>query len=328
MALHQLDPIVQKYYSAALTASTHRTYRSAEARYLQFCQKFHIKDPIPASEAVLCYYVACLGQEGLAAATIRTYLSGVRQVHVALGLADPRLSAMPRLQQILRCVRVEQGKAGRTPRPRLPITPGILRKLKKAWELEATSWDTTMLWAASSVAFFSFCRSGELTVPSEKSFDPSAHLTVDDISVDDRKKPSVLAIQLKKSKTDPFRKGVRITIGRTQDELCPVTALLSYLQKRGMKPGPLFLWSDGRALTRDDFVRAVRGALRKANLPASQFAGHSFRIGVATTAATMGLEDSLIRTLGRWKSSAYLLYVRLDPSKLAAVSGILAKSTV
>ena len=30
-------------YSAALTASTHKTYRSVEARYLQFCQKFHIK---------------------------------------------------------------------------------------------------------------------------------------------------------------------------------------------------------------------------------------------------------------------------------------------
>ena len=328
MDLHQLDSVVQKYYSAALTASTHRTYRSAETRYLQFCQKFHIKKPIPASEAVLCYYVACLGQEGLAAATIKTYLSGVRQVQLALGFADPRLSLMPRLQQILRGVRVEQGKAGRTPRPRLPITPGILKKMKEVWESEGASWDTTMLWAASSVAFFSFCRSGELTVPSEESFDPSAHLTVDDISVDDLKKPSVLAIKLKKSKTDPFRKGVKIALGRTHNELCPVSALLSYLQRRGKKPGPLFLWNDGRALTRESFVKAVRGALQKANLPADQFAGHSFRIGAATTAATMGLEDSLIQTLGRWKSTAYLLYIRLDPSKLAAISGILARSTV
>ena len=184
---------------------------------MRFCQKFHIKKPIPASKAVLCYYVACLGQEGLSAATIKTYLSGVRQVQLALGFADPRLSAMPRLQQILRGVRVEQGKAGRTPRPRLPITPGILKKLKEVWESEGTSWDMTMLWAASSVAFFSFCRSGELTVPSEKGFDPSAHLMVDDISVDDLKKPSALAIQLKKSKTDPFRKGVKIALGRTQN---------------------------------------------------------------------------------------------------------------
>ena len=146
--------------------------------------------------------------------------------------------------------------------------------------------------------------------------------------MDDRKNPSVLAIQLKKSKSDPFRKGVKIVLGRTQNELCPVSALLSYLQRRGQKPGPLFLWNDGRALTRESFVKAVRGALRKANLPADQFAGHSFRIGAATTAATMGLEDSLIQTLGRWKSTAYLLYIRLDPSKLAAISGILARSTV
>ena len=152
---------------------------------------------------------------------------------------------MPRLQQILRGVRVEQGKVGRTPRPRLPITPGILKKMKTVWESEGASWDTAMPWAASSVAFVSFCRSGELTVPSEKSFDPSSHLTVDDVSVDNLKKPSVLAIQLKKSKTDPFQKGVNIALGRTQNELCPVSALLSYLQRRGKKPGPLFCGATG-----------------------------------------------------------------------------------
>lgn len=33
----------------------------------------------------LCYYVACLGQEGLAHSTIKTYLSGMRQVQIAHG---------------------------------------------------------------------------------------------------------------------------------------------------------------------------------------------------------------------------------------------------
>ena len=322
-----MDEAVRRYYSAALTASTHKTYKSAERRYLQFCSMFNIK-PLPTTEAVLCYYVACLGQEGLSHATIKTYLLGVRQIQIAHGFQDPHIAAMPRLQQVLRGVRVVQGKDGRAPRPRLPITPGILRKMKGVWDEEGRSWNSCMLWAASALNFFSFCRSGELTVPSEKSYDPTAHLSYSDIAVDSRDNPSIIAIHLKKSKTDPFRQGVRITVGRTKDKLCPVTALLSYLAKRGDRPGPLFIWQDGRPLTRLQFVDEVRKVLKKANLPAEQFAGHSFRIGAATTAASMGLEDSLIQTLGRWKSSAYLLYVKLDPTKLAAVSNILANSSV
>ena len=45
-------------------------------------------------------------------------------------------------------------------------------------------------------------------------------------------------------------------------------------------------------------MKAVREAIQKANLLTDQFAGRRFRIGVATTAATLGLEDSLIKMLG------------------------------
>ena len=47
----------------------------------------------------------------------------------------------------------------------------------------------------------------------------------------------------------------------------------------------------------------VRLALLRANLPADNYAGHSFRIGATTTAASSGIEDSTIQTLGRWQSS-------------------------
>lgn len=179
-----------------------------------------------------------------------------------------------------------------------------------------------MLWAASTLTFFSFCRSGETTIPSGKAFDPTAHLAVGDLSVDNVKAPSHLTMRLKKSKTDPFREGVSITVGATKDSLCPIGAVLAYLAYRGTVPGPLFTWPDGTPLTRTRFVQEVRQALTKANLPAGDFAGHSFRIGAASTAA--GVEDSVIQTLGRWKSTAYLLYVRMDPRQLAKISAVLA----
>lgn len=54
------------------------------------------------------------------------------------------------------------------------------------------------------------------------------------------------------------------------------------------------------------------------------YAGHSFRMEAATTAAECGLEGSLIKVLGRWKSEAYHLYIKTSRDKLAQVAKILA----
>ena len=58
--------------------------------------------------------------------------------------------------------------------------------------------------------------------------------------IDNLKNPSVL--QVKRSKTNPFRRGVSLYVGRTGMDLCPVAAMLSYLELRGGKPGPLFVF--------------------------------------------------------------------------------------
>ena len=59
---------------------------------------------------------------------------------------------------------------------------------------------------------------------------------------------------------------------------------------------PLFQWQSGTHLTKTRFVEEVRVALDASHLPAKNFAGHSFRIGAATTAASAGLPDSATYT--------------------------------
>lgn len=161
-------------------------------------------------------------------------------------------------------------------------------------------------------------------MPNALSYDPSSHLSFGDIAVDSITLPSMLQVTLKSSKTDPFRKGVNIYVGKTDNFLCPVSALLKYFALRGDRPGMLFKFEDNSLLTKSKFTQHLRILLDRAGIDGSQYAGHSFRIGAASTAAAKGVEDSLIQTLGRWKSNAYLVYVRIPPDNLAALSQFLA----
>ena len=167
-----------------------------------------------------------------------------------------------------------------------------------------------MLWAASCLCFFGFLRAGEIVVPSDNTYDPSAHLSVGDVRIDNTSEPQYIEVILKASKTDPFRQGVRVYLGRSQADVCPVSAILAYMVLRGSTPGMFFKFVDGRLLTRARFVSSVRSALSAAGISDSRYSGHSFWIGAATMAVSRGFPDSLIKTLGRWESSAYTLYIR------------------
>ena len=82
--------------------------------------------------------------------------------------------------------------------------------------------------------------------------------------------------------------------GATHSELCPVSAVLSFMVARGNQPGPLFMRVDGKFLTRAKFVTEVQRVLKEMGFPAGKYAGHSFRIGAATAAGRCGIQDSLI----------------------------------
>ena len=123
-----------------------------------------------------------------------------------------------------------------------------------------------------------FLRSGEICVPSLNGYDAGAHLSHGDIAVDSQNNPALLAVTIKASKTDPFRKGMQIFIGRTGCECCPLAAILPFLALRGTATGPLFRFANGDPLTRDAFVREVRRALSSAGVDAGAYCGHSFRI--------------------------------------------------
>ena len=236
------------------------------------------------------------------------------------------MASMPILEYVLKGVKREQAKRNpHSTRTCLPITPTILRSLRSELNKEPSKWNNIMLWAACCTCFFGFLRSGEITIPTLRDYDSTAHLSHGDVTFDSQCTPTMVQINIKASKTDPFRKGVTICLGRTNSDLCPVAALAAYTTIRGCEDGPFFYFENRAPLTREQFVKMTKAKLAAAGIDPTSYSGHSFRIGAATTASAYGVEDSLIQTLGRWKSAAYLLYVRVPRERLAHLSTVLAK---
>ena len=145
------------------------------------------------------------------------------------------------------------------------------------------------------------------------------------MAVDDRSNPQMIQIHLKRSKCDQFGQGADVVVGMTGTEICPVTALIQFIAGRGSTQGPFFHDPDGGTLTKPVFICHLRDVLQSLGIPACQHAGHSFRIGAATTAATIGMENSTIQMLSRWHSAAFLHYVRTPKTRLERASASLVQ---
>ena len=52
-------------------------------------------------------------------------------------------------------------------------------------------------------------------------------------------------------------------------------------------------------------------SLKAFGLDSTRYKSHSFRISAASFAAERGMSDAQIRALGRWKSNAFLKYIRI-----------------
>ena len=72
----------------------------------------------------------------------------------------------------------------------------------------------------------------------------------------------------------------------------------------------------------------VKDALSTSAIKPAHYSGHSFRTGAATTAARKGLQVSQIKQLGRWKSNAFLRYLKPSADYLSYFSRMISSSKV
>ena len=285
-----------------------------------FCQQYELT-PIPMSECVFCLFVAYLTRLGMNPSSISTYLAAMRHLQVKSGHPLPQRMDWPHLQYTLKGIKRSQSTSSK--RYWLPITSDIMQVILSSLQRDRSNnqYSKDLLWAACCAGFFGFLQAGEFMLTQSVDSYP---LQAADLSVNSHSAPTLVRILLCESKTDVMGQGVYIYFGKAEQVLWLVTALLQYISMRPPHHSQLFIWQDGQPLTRDQFIVEVKALLPAANYISSSYAGHSFRIGAATTAALVGLPVHMIKTLGCWKSEAYQLYIRTPPHTLAAMSRRLA----
>ena len=281
------------------------TYKSGWRSYIYFCN-CNFLPPIPVTEQNLIYFCTHSADKKIKHGTILVYLTAINYFCQTTGFPF-NTTGMNRLYHLLRGIRRTQGNSLTRPR-RQPITLNHLTSLRYYLFIHYRS-DHLMLWCASTMAFFGLLRSSEYCAPGPSTLTDST-LMIQDVHLSDHSE--YLSIQIKASKTDPFRKGITINLFKINSPFCPVDAAVAFMDSRRHSSGPFFQFCDGTYLTRT----AVASILRNAFYPSVTINTHSFRIGGASAAASAGLPDSVVQTLGRWSSDCFRRYIRTNAQDL------------
>ena len=301
----------------SVAPSTRGQYHSCYSKYLEFTSYLGLQ-VFPLSEDNLMLFATHVSQYS-SHKNVMLHLAALKFFSQVYGQPNT-FDTLPRLQRLLKGIKKSQGRKHSRAK-RTPITPYLLSQLYlNLFKAPFVYNDKLMIWAAMLVAFFGFLRISEYVSDYVRSYDPAFTLCCHDVKVSSW----AADIQLKCSKTDPFRQGVTVRLAYNGTALCPITALIKYLRIHPCRSGPLFQFSDGRFLTRRGFMRVLNTIKPEGVVNMST---HSFRIGAATTAAAAGYPKWAIQALGRWSSDCYKTYVRLSDMTINSLSNAMAAVT-
>lgn len=310
-----------RFLVAALEPSTQLSQASCIKSYDSFCLAHDIGDPdrFPPTPSILMGFATHLRSvRKLTSGSVRNYISAVRSLCVDIG-ASTAAFYDPTLVRLLEGMRrLERRDAPSSRRTRLPITVWLLNRMLP---MIPASRAGTMIRAACAVGVYGLLRAGEMTVKSSR----YRMLTRADVTWTD----GGADIHLRHSKTDYLRRGVTVKLFANGTQYCPIKLLRAAWDnaKREYPSSALFQDGNGQPLDYATLLKSIKTAIGKLRpkLSLRHYGCHSLRAGGATTLALMGYPDSLIKTLGRWRSLAYQRYIKLDPHSFRDVSADMAK---
>ena len=191
------------------------------------------------------------------------------------------------------------------------------QKLKEALDKlfpRGTSAYNANVRAMVSLAFQGLLRGREVCKADGKGFDNTLDLARGDIAamLADR-----VVVMMRPAKNMRHRKGktVPIAVGAGGKYVDAHAELVELLQLDPVAQGaaastPMFRRPDGSAFSVSELRDIVKALMRAVGEDPDEFGAHSLRIGGATALYAAGADPIHIKTMGRWSSDCWRIYVR------------------
>lgn len=303
MAVQQQMDEVKKLIENSISENTKKAYRNDWTQFEEWCLQYHMAS-LPAKVNTVLLYINDLSKR-YKYSTIRRRLSSISQAHETKGEDNPTKNHY--VQKTMAGIAKQNGTKQESKKA------AVLDDLKSMIDSIDTGRligkrDKAMLLLGFALA----SRRSELV-----------SINIEDISF--TAQGMDLAIQQKKTGDAPIRKSVL----KIDTDYCPVQAVKEWIEAAEIKEGALFLTIDRhgniKRRTNDKTVaRVVKKLAEAAGLNPQDYAGHSLRSGLATSAAQEGMNDtSIVKQTGHKTRHMVDRYVQEGNRYKNNASGIL-----
>lgn len=342
----EVAQMVDALVSASIANSTKKLYDAKWSTWVSFMEKKG-KEPwlhdLMNSEVtgLLLEFMACrVYVHNNQQTTVRGYLAAIKYYHkLYQGWELPTSH----------CLLVAVGKGIDRIRAAGVSTPRRMR-LPLTWAILSGGYEAKMgrgervIWLGLALSYFLLCRASELYAYEDGLVHPDFCLTrnclqfyLGDVQVGwkERRSADSVKIVFAASKSDQNRQGCTITRARVTRKGAeggmPAGAFEALTDLLDLYPGlpggaPLMTRATDcgwKVVTRAEALKVLRVMVAGRGQNPEHYALHSGRIGGATQLAAQGLTEVQIQLAGRWKSRAFMVYVRDAGEGAKAVSAAL-----
>jgi integrase len=282
--------LVKKLGERPQASETARGYAADWRSFVAFTKSQRLQ-ALPAQEETIVAYLAALAGGGKKHSTIARHYATIRSKHREAGRPLPTLEAVRNaLANIGRTI-------GTAPQGKAPLMADVLKRVVGMLDDSITGVrDRALL----LVGFAAAMRRSELVA-----------LNVSDVQFTD----DGLVVTVRRSKTDQVGKGRKIGIPHGSIHACPVRSLRAWIAQGGITEGALFRRVRKgvveKRLPAGEVAVIVKRTVELAGLDPKEFAGHSLRSGLATSAAKAGKGlDVIMATTGHKSERVAMGYIK------------------